>query len=73
MLLIVLAVMAKMGPPPPQVIPVGPVRVQFRFPRSRKKRIRNYMREWLDGTCVLACGKCNKKLGAPTDEEPIPP
>lgn len=41
---------------------------------SRKKRIRNYMREWLDGVCVLSCSKCNKQQGVPPDpdEKSIP-
>ena len=41
---------------------------------SRHQRIRWYMREWLDGTVVLACGKCNKKLGVPPapNESEIP-
>lgn len=41
---------------------------------SRLTRLRRYMREWLDGECVLACGKCNKRLGPPpgrADEEPF--
>jgi hypothetical protein len=41
---------------------------------GRLRRIRLYMREWLDGVCVLACGTCNKKKGQPPNpnEEPIP-
>lgn len=42
---------------------------------SRTQRIRWYMRGWLDGELVLACGRCNKKQGEPPprgDEEPIP-
>ena len=42
---------------------------------SRHRRIRLYMRDWANGICKLACGTCNKKLGAPPSngaEEPIP-
>lgn len=41
---------------------------------SRKRRIRWYMQDWLNGECVLACSTCNKKKGMPHDpeEKPIP-
>ncbi len=41
---------------------------------SKHQRIRWYMQDWLNGICVLACSKCNKKKGAPPDpeEKPIP-
>ena len=44
---------------------------------SRHQRIRWYMRDWLDGRCVLACSKCNKKKGQPPlaegeVDEPVP-
>ena len=34
---------------------------------SRHRRIRLYMHDWAEGLCVLACGKCNKKLGRPAE------
>lgn len=39
---------------------------------SRHRRIRRYMSEWAEGKVVLACGDCNKRLGQPADEEPVP-
>ena len=32
---------------------------------SRHRRIRLYARDWGAGIVCLACGTCNKKLGAP--------
>lgn len=32
---------------------------------SRCMRIRRYLRDWLDKELVLACGRCNKRQGAP--------
>lgn len=44
---------------------------------ARHMRIRLYARDWGAGECVLACGRCNKKLGQPPlrpgeVEEPLP-
>lgn len=42
---------------------------------SRHRRIRRYMREWSEGRVVLACTKCNKRLGQPVanGDDEIPP
>lgn len=40
---------------------------------SRNHRIRLYMQDYSNGMLVLACGRCNKKLGSPPgDEDPLP-
>lgn len=39
---------------------------------ARWRRLRLYLRDWLDGICVLACGSCNKKKGRPDDKNAVP-
>lgn len=35
---------------------------------SRNRRVQRYAQDWANGECVLACGRCNKKLGEPRVE-----
>jgi hypothetical protein len=39
---------------------------------SRHRRIRLYMRDWSNGILVLACTKCNKKMGKPKWDDVVP-